>query len=707
MPSPQTSAAKPRTWIVSPAWDLTYLVLTPLAIVPAVLIAVRQWLSAEQVYLAVISFASLGHHLPGFMRAYGDRELFQRYRWRFLLAPPLVFALALVFTPPAAVASALHLPWTHLHGLELILLVWGTWHGLMQTYGFMRIYDLRRGENDVRTARLDRALCIAIFVAGVVLSDTRMFGLAGAMWQTGLPVFGAETLAWVRWVVGGACGAVAAVYVGDALSRKRRGAPVNGVKLLLVGVTGWFWWYCGRLSTNLLIGVAMFEIFHAVQYNAIVWIYNRRLFERAGERFGPLGFLFRDRLAMLGVYLGAIAAYSAIRFFTAKSDDRMFSGDLANAHQWLIAAFVASSLLHFYYDGFIWKVSERKTRENLVDEAAATPAFDAFVPAAIHAAKWGALATIAAMLVAAEVRYQRAGAAERQAAERAALARLVPAVPEAAMLASQEALARGDADAAADLAAQAAARRGGSHQSQAELAWTLMEAGRYDEAKEALLKAIALDPKHWEYQCDLGEVCEKLDDDAAAEEAYNGAIQLAPMELEPLDRLAALLLRVDRVNEAVPMLQRILKLNPKSAEHHYRLGLAYLKLGDASRAVTPLRRAVQLDDANFQAHLQLGDAMLAVGKPEGALAPYKRAVELRPEVADAWVCLADALLQANLSSEAEAALRAGLAATPDSPELNLTLGLLLVQTDRREEGAKLLRRAEQLGLNVDAAVKVP
>ena len=52
-----------------------YLVLTPVLIVPAVLVAVQRWLTPEQVYLAVISFASLGHHLPGFMRAYGDREL--------------------------------------------------------------------------------------------------------------------------------------------------------------------------------------------------------------------------------------------------------------------------------------------------------------------------------------------------------------------------------------------------------------------------------------------------------------------------------------------------------------------------------------------------------------------------------------------------------------------------------------------------------
>ena len=65
-------------WIVSAWWDMAYIVVTPLLIVPVVLILARHWLTAEEVSLAVIAFASLGHHLPGFMRAYGDRELFRR-----------------------------------------------------------------------------------------------------------------------------------------------------------------------------------------------------------------------------------------------------------------------------------------------------------------------------------------------------------------------------------------------------------------------------------------------------------------------------------------------------------------------------------------------------------------------------------------------------------------------------------------------------
>lgn len=559
-----------RPWIVSPAWDLFYLVLTPLLIVPAVLVAARQWLRPEEIYLAVISFASLGHHLPGFMRAYGDRELFHRFRWRFLLAPPLTFALALVFTPPASIAQAFRLPWTHLHGLELILLAWGTWHGLMQTYGFMRIYDIRRGENDRYVARLDHALCLMIFIAGVVFSDTRMFGVASAMWQCGLPIFGPETLAVVRWIVGLLSAVVVLLYALHLINRRRQGLSLNWVKLLLAASTGWFYWYCGRLSTNLLIGIAMFEIYHAVQYNAIVWIYNRRLLEKAGERFGPLGFLFRDRTTMLGVYLAAIAAYSSIRFFTAHAGDRMFSGDVDDARQWLIAAFVTSSFLHFYYDGFIWKVSERKTQDNLIDVPA--PSFERFVPSFIHAGKWATLLAIAAMLVGSERMYASGGA--RRQAMLVALTKLTPNVPEAQAIAAQ--LNDVDADA---------------HYQQGLAALQRGDAGA---AVGPLRTATKLDPQHFLAHLQLGDALLALHQPAAAAEIYRQAMALEPDVPEARVALAEALLKSDRAAEAEQTLREGLARSPDSAELNLTLAILLESTGKPAEAEPFRRRAAEL-----------------------------------------------------------------------------------------------------------------
>ena len=572
-----TRPASRRAWIVSPAWDLVYLVLTPVLIVPVVLVAARRWLQPEQIYLAVIAFASLGHHLPGFMRAYGDRELFTRYKWRFLLAPPLVFALALVFTPPRGMASALGLPWTHLHGLEMILLVWGTWHGLMQTYGFMRIYDLRCGENDRATARLDHALCVAMFVAGVVFSDTRMFGVASAMWQCGLPLFGPTTLAALRWIVGGASAVVAVLYAVNLWNRRRHEMPINGVKLLLAATTGWFYWYCGRLSTNVLIGIAMFEIYHAVQYNAIVWIYNRRLFERAGERFGPLGFMFRDRTTMLGVYLATIAAYSSIRFFTAQPGDHMFGGDMYDARQGLIALFVTSSFLHFYYDGFIWKVSELRTREPLAEEAASLPAVDRMVPGMVHALKWSVLLAIAGVLLAAERRYQTADAEGRQLADRrmlTALAALTPSVPEAKKIAGQL----------------------DAHEAEVRYRAGLefLKRGDAVSAIAPLREAITLDPKYFQAHLQLGDALLASGKPVAAIDAFSQAVALRPEVPDARIGLADAQIKVDRLDAAEATLRAGLAAQPDSPELTYTLGLFLEQSGRSKEAAELLRRAEEL-----------------------------------------------------------------------------------------------------------------
>ncbi|TWU25578.1 tetratricopeptide repeat protein [Bythopirellula polymerisocia] len=626
--------ARPQSWIISPWWDMTYVVITPVLIVPVILILGRQWLTPEQVSLAVISFASLGHHLPGFMRAYGDRELFQRYRLRFLLVPPLVFAMALCFTPPRGLAESLHLPWQHLHGLELVLLLWGTWHGLMQTYGFMRIYDLRRGVNDRWTARLDHWLCLAIFTAGVVFSDARMFGIAKTMWESGLPIFGPIWMDWLRLLVGGALGVILVAYFMNLLRLHRAGYPVSWVKILLVGITGWFFWYTGRLSVNLLIGIAMFEIYHAVQYYAIVWIYNKRLFNRAGDRFGPLGFLFQDRWSMLGLYLAAIAAYSSIRFFTVDSNAYIFSAGSQNAYQWLVAAFVTSSFLHFYFDGFIWKVSERKTQENLVD----TPTSDAIplftVPAVVHAAKWAVLLAIVAGLLVAErkrmLREPEGGESQRLVA----LAALTPNLPECHALLSRDALSRGNAHQAIVHAEQALALRERSHTAHADMGLAYLLGNRLTDAQRQFEQAVALAPDQWSHHCDLGLVLQRLGEHDRSEEELRLAVELGPDTSEPLEQLADFYLLQNQTQKAVELYEILAERFPDSLTGE--LGKIHLlnRAGRYHEAVE-LASFLAADNANdWRVLTVLGASLNAAGDPQRAVAPLERALKLRPQAAE-------------------------------------------------------------------------
>jgi len=83
-------------WIVAPWQDLVLFVGTPLLIIPAFLAAQARW-KVEELSLFVASFGAIGHHLPGMLRAYGDRALFQRFRWRFSVVPVSLKKTCLLF----------------------------------------------------------------------------------------------------------------------------------------------------------------------------------------------------------------------------------------------------------------------------------------------------------------------------------------------------------------------------------------------------------------------------------------------------------------------------------------------------------------------------------------------------------------------------------------------------------------------------------
>ena len=83
---PPVSPPQQHLWILGPTWDLALFVGTPLLILPAMWLAMQQF-AIEDIALFVASFGALGHHMPGMIRAYGDRALFERFKVRFIVAP--------------------------------------------------------------------------------------------------------------------------------------------------------------------------------------------------------------------------------------------------------------------------------------------------------------------------------------------------------------------------------------------------------------------------------------------------------------------------------------------------------------------------------------------------------------------------------------------------------------------------------------------
>lgn len=371
-------AAPPSPWVLDRARDLGLLVGAPLWILPA-LFLVAGAVGDRAVNTWVMALGSIGHHLPGMLRAYGDRALFRRFRTRFLLAPAALAALCIGFDANG------------LHAIVFIAFAWGVWHGMMQTYGFARIYAAKSGASDAWSARLDFALLAAWFAAGVLLSPYRVTFLIDTGAQCGLP-FPSETLVHaLRWMAIAAAAAASAAWLAGAALAWRAGRRPSPARLLLIAGSIAFWWFANVRVRHPLLGMPLFEVFHDVQYLAIVWAFNRRRADASGKELAPsLRALFRPTWGAVAAYVVAVAAYGALGLVQPE-------GTFGGVWNGLLAA---SQLLHFYYDGFIWKVRERDTGAALgVAQAGAAPSVRR-----VNLLGWGALAAAALLLGIGEAR---------------------------------------------------------------------------------------------------------------------------------------------------------------------------------------------------------------------------------------------------------------------------------------------------------------
>jgi hypothetical protein len=257
--TPSTAPSKSSPWILDRWRDLLLFVGTPVLLIPIFAAAQTRW-SGQDIFLFVGAFGAMGHHLPGMIRAYGDRALFQRFKIRFIVAPMAILAVC--------VWSSFY----NIQAVQLVAMAWGIWHGMMQTYGFCRIYDAKASARAAARARADLALCVAWFSAAVLLSPMRFRTFLELYYESGGPVVPPAAIAASRAGIVVALTLVTLAFLWRQWSDWRAARGVSPVKMTLLLSSIAFWWYCNNGVQNILVGIALFEVFHDVQDLAIVWI---------------------------------------------------------------------------------------------------------------------------------------------------------------------------------------------------------------------------------------------------------------------------------------------------------------------------------------------------------------------------------------------------------------------------------------------------
>lgn len=611
-PAPAAAGRKPNLWILDSWRDLILYVCTPLLLVPIFIGAQGLW-AAEDIYLFVAAFGAMGHHLPGMIRAYGDRALFQRFRYRFICAPIFLVVVCAAFSL-----------WD-LKGIVLVAFIWGVWHGMMQTYGFCRIYDAKVGSFAQLTRRLDFALCGIWFATAVLLSPQRMTDTLESYYAAGGPLITPALLRAAQQGLLALALAISGVFLVNFVWMWIQGKRPSPVKLVLLVTSISFWWYCNNIVASVLVGIALFEVFHDVQYLSLVWIYNRKRVESDRSIGGFMRFVFRRSGALVGVYVGLVLAYGGL------SLSKSYVG-IEAVKRILTGVVTASALLHFYYDGFIWKVREKSTRQSLgISGGTADVSLGGFLPGwALHGAKWLAIFVVPlGMLWFAEV-HSAEGKLER-------LSSIVADLPTSA-------------------------------RAHVNYATELQDAGRGDEAAKEFSEAIRLNPGSTKAHVNLGSLLMakgELDD---ARSHFEQALRIEPGNAEYHSGYAYLLDQLGRKDEAAAECATAVRLAPKSPQAHYGYGAFLEKYGKPEEAIAEYRQTLQLDPNHVDAHIDLGNLLFENGETAEAKGHFQKASALSPKLAQPHNYLGKVFMREGNPSQAIAQFEEALRLHPDFPE---------------------------------------
>jgi tetratricopeptide (TPR) repeat protein len=607
VPAAPAVPAKSSMWILSSWRDLLLYVGTPLLLLPMFALAQAKW-SAQDIYIFVAAFGAMGHHLPGMIRAYGDRALFERFRWRFIFAPIFLLGTCVAFY------------WWDLKGIILIVFFWGVWHGMMQTYGFCRIYDAKMGSFAALSRRIDFATCGIWFAAGVLLSPARMGETIDLYYSSGAPFIQPWLFRGMQQGVLALAIGVTVLFLAHFAWTWAHGKRQNPVKLALLASSVAFWWYCNNGVTNILAGIALFEVFHDVQYLSLVWIYNRNRVEKDSSIGGFMRFVFRRSGSLIGLYIGLVFAYGSLGFLNSYMA-------METVTKVLTGVVAASGLLHFYYDGFIWKVREKATRQSLGLTGGTEAAPAGLVPSwALHGLKWALVFVLPLGALWLGQTYSKTTQLERSSW-------VVANFPSGASANFNHGLSLQDAgrlDEAVEHHRRALKADPNYTKAHVELAGVLRRQSKLDEAKLHFEKALALEPEDGEIRGAYAYLLERIGRNEEAAKQYEIAIRRTKNSPRVLYNYAAFLHKNSKLDEAITQYRRALKEDNNFADAHFDLGAAFFDKGELEQARHHFMETARIQPRRADVQVNLGSVFLQQGQLSQAIIHYEEALRIDP-----------------------------------------------------------------------------
>lgn len=359
----EASRAK-QIWLRSWWWDLSFLAFCWLPFYAWVVfglgLGAEAWglkpLSAQNAHgaLALATTVALGttyvHRHYTLLLVYGDRTVFAA-RAKHYVAAPLVMLAFIAAARWGKQQTLLEFGPFSISSWNLIVVIgtlWNIWHTMQQRYGILRAYGGRcqAGLQSPDHARRDFWLLwslIGIITVLVLSLQRQTFALHRSTRFVDAQLGPFLDGSWFQLVLTLVCAgalAVTAVWLRYELR-----APLTLSERLprwlflasTLALLAVFLWH------GPIVGYLCFGVAHALEYLAFVHHFGEKKYAPGARRRGLMSVLFAKPLRSAPLLIGGFAlVYLLVRSYQGN--------DL------YVVYYIATSFLHFLYDGWIWKV---------------------------------------------------------------------------------------------------------------------------------------------------------------------------------------------------------------------------------------------------------------------------------------------------------------------------------------------------------------
>lgn len=322
--------------IINPVADTLLFVLGPLV---AFLVA-PTWPFSK----ATFAILTAGHIPLVLMRSHLNASILQRFRLRLTVVPAVLLVLLLMSDWALAIASVLGA-------------FWNLYHIGAQHFGICQIFDSKCGKPTPWARRLDLLLCCSMVVVPFMVSHVlfysqlptfaREFGAVGARELASVPALVRPYFFPLSDVALWAGVAVLLSYVIGFGVLRRAGHVASVPKIVFLGTfvaisAGALYWE--RIEHWLFMSTFL----HSMQYYALVyWVEHKNVGKRSGVSH-PVQVVAVTMLVMFLLVYG-------FGYASLKIERTPYASELFRAGH---ACIVWMTLLHFWFDGFVWSARE-------------------------------------------------------------------------------------------------------------------------------------------------------------------------------------------------------------------------------------------------------------------------------------------------------------------------------------------------------------